>query len=72
MLLFSISFIAFGALLTSAQAPLWSQCGGQAWTGPTTCVTGALLSSLIEPVLQIIRAATLQIIHAFNPTTVAA
>ncbi|KAH7375433.1 endo-xylanase [Plectosphaerella cucumerina] len=25
-----------------AQAPLWGQCGGQGWTGPTTCVSGAV------------------------------
>ncbi|KXJ90224.1 endoglucanase type F [Microdochium bolleyi] len=24
-----------------AQAPLYGQCGGQGWTGPTTCVSGA-------------------------------
>ncbi|KAJ7578379.1 hypothetical protein C8J56DRAFT_1059835 [Mycena floridula] len=41
MLLFSISFLTFGALLTSAQSLLWHQCGGIGFTGPTTCVTGA-------------------------------
>ncbi|KAL2180604.1 endo-xylanase [Thermothelomyces heterothallicus CBS 202.75] len=25
-----------------AQSPLWGQCGGQGWTGPTTCVSGAV------------------------------
>ncbi|KAH7090951.1 hypothetical protein BKA62DRAFT_834936 [Auriculariales sp. MPI-PUGE-AT-0066] len=24
-----------------AQSPLWGQCGGQGWTGATTCVAGA-------------------------------
>ncbi|KAF3927972.1 hypothetical protein ABW20_dc0109783 [Dactylellina cionopaga] len=28
--------------LVSAQANLYGQCGGQGWTGPTTCVTGAV------------------------------
>ncbi|KAF3922933.1 hypothetical protein ABW20_dc0101242 [Dactylellina cionopaga] len=36
---------AFAALLlapaTIAQAPLYGQCGGSGWTGPTTCVSGA-------------------------------
>jgi endo-1,4-beta-xylanase len=25
-----------------AQAPLWGQCGGQGWTGPTTCASGSV------------------------------
>jgi endo-1,4-beta-xylanase len=25
-----------------AQSPLWGQCGGQGWTGPTTCASGAV------------------------------
>jgi len=25
-----------------AQSPMWGQCGGQGWTGPTTCVSGAV------------------------------
>ncbi|KAL2161728.1 hypothetical protein VTH06DRAFT_8290 [Thermothelomyces fergusii] len=25
-----------------AQSPLWGQCGGIGWTGPTTCVSGAV------------------------------
>jgi len=25
-----------------AQSPLWGQCGGQGWTGATTCVSGAV------------------------------
>ncbi|KAL2256826.1 hypothetical protein VTK26DRAFT_1068 [Humicola hyalothermophila] len=25
-----------------AQSPLWGQCGGNGWTGPTTCVSGAV------------------------------
>ncbi|KAH6692195.1 endo-xylanase [Plectosphaerella plurivora] len=25
-----------------AQSPLWGQCGGQGWSGPTTCVSGAV------------------------------
>ncbi|KAF7292930.1 Beta-xylanase [Mycena indigotica] len=27
--------------LAIAQSPQWGQCGGQTWTGPTTCVTGS-------------------------------
>ncbi|KAK6538615.1 hypothetical protein TWF694_010193 [Orbilia ellipsospora] len=30
-----------GAALASAQSPLYGQCGGVGWTGPTTCVSGA-------------------------------
>ncbi|KFA62033.1 hypothetical protein S40285_02112 [Stachybotrys chlorohalonatus IBT 40285] len=26
---------------TPSGAPVWGQCGGQGWTGPTTCVAGA-------------------------------
>jgi len=25
-----------------AQSPLWGQCGGSGWTGPTTCASGAV------------------------------
>jgi len=28
--------------VVSAQSPLYGQCGGQGWTGPTTCVAGAV------------------------------
>ncbi|KAH7098052.1 hypothetical protein BKA62DRAFT_405706 [Auriculariales sp. MPI-PUGE-AT-0066] len=24
-----------------AQSPVWGQCGGQGWPGPTTCVAGS-------------------------------
>jgi endoglucanase len=27
---------------TTAQQPLYAQCGGQGWTGTTTCVSGAV------------------------------
>ncbi|KAF3096229.1 hypothetical protein TWF569_001871 [Orbilia oligospora] len=32
------AFMAFG--LAKAQSGAWGQCGGQGWTGPTTCVSG--------------------------------
>ncbi|KAK6499931.1 hypothetical protein TWF481_010287 [Arthrobotrys musiformis] len=39
------SLVVIAALLAAvpafAQAPLWGQCGGSGWTGPTTCVSGA-------------------------------
>jgi cellulose 1,4-beta-cellobiosidase len=37
-------FVATAILLAgavSAQSPLYGQCGGQTWTGPTTCVSGS-------------------------------
>ncbi|KAH7324153.1 endo-xylanase [Stachybotrys elegans] len=30
------------AVFAQSQAPLWGQCGGEGWTGPTTCVSGAV------------------------------
>ncbi|KIO23521.1 hypothetical protein M407DRAFT_27047 [Tulasnella calospora MUT 4182] len=36
-LLIPIAAIASLALQVNAQAPLWGQCGGQGWTGPTVC-----------------------------------
>ncbi|KAJ7598555.1 endoglucanase [Mycena floridula] len=42
MALYTLSFLVFGALLSSAQSPIWGQCGGIGWTGPTTCVPGAV------------------------------
>ncbi|KAH7322692.1 endo-1,4-beta-glucanase precursor [Stachybotrys elegans] len=29
-----------GAALAQSTAPAWGQCGGEGWTGPTTCVSG--------------------------------
>ncbi|CAA7260315.1 unnamed protein product [Cyclocybe aegerita] len=45
--MFSLSAIPVSALLAllpyvSAQAPVWGQCGGQGWTGPTTCASGSV------------------------------
>ncbi|EFQ31952.1 fungal cellulose binding domain-containing protein [Colletotrichum graminicola M1.001] len=39
------SILAFAAA-ASAQAPLWGQCGGQGWSGPTTCVAGSVCTYL--------------------------
>ncbi|KAK6529745.1 hypothetical protein TWF281_008907 [Arthrobotrys megalospora] len=41
--MYSLTILAalLAAVPTFAQAPLWGQCGGQGWTGPTTCVSGA-------------------------------
>ncbi|KAF4621138.1 hypothetical protein D9613_001150 [Agrocybe pediades] len=38
-----VSLVAVVALLPSvlAQAPVWGQCGGTGFTGPTTCVAGS-------------------------------
>ncbi|PGH13971.1 alpha-L-arabinofuranosidase axhA [Polytolypa hystricis UAMH7299] len=47
----SITMIYLAALLlavlpvVSGQAQLWGQCGGNGWTGPTTCVSGACCTS---------------------------
>jgi cellulose 1,4-beta-cellobiosidase len=43
-MVFLRSLITSSALLASfayAQAPVYGQCGGQGWTGPTTCVSGS-------------------------------
>ncbi|PVF94940.1 putative pectate lyase [Serendipita vermifera] len=43
--MFSPTVISISLLLATglvqAQSPLWGQCGGNNWTGPTTCVSGA-------------------------------
>ncbi|KDR69860.1 hypothetical protein GALMADRAFT_912633 [Galerina marginata CBS 339.88] len=43
MLRFSSVALAVVALLpyASAQSPIWGQCGGTGWTGPTTCASGS-------------------------------
>ncbi|KAG8702580.1 Beta-glucosidase cel3A [Ceratobasidium sp. 395] len=33
--------VAFMATSVMAQAPVYGQCGGQGWTGPTTCAAGS-------------------------------
>ncbi|KAH7304244.1 glycosyl hydrolases family 35-domain-containing protein [Stachybotrys elegans] len=35
-------FVVLLAGRALAQQPLWAQCGGRDWTGPTTCVSGAV------------------------------
>jgi len=40
-----VSLIALAASLTPAvlaQSPIWGQCGGQGWSGATTCATGSV------------------------------
>lgn len=39
--------VSLGALVSavSAQAPLYGQCGGQGWTGATTCVSGSVCTA---------------------------
>ncbi|PPQ66218.1 hypothetical protein CVT24_000330 [Panaeolus cyanescens] len=46
-MLLSAKFIALvgfvsAAPLALAQSPVWGQCGGQGWTGPTTCEAGSV------------------------------
>ncbi|KAJ6553302.1 endo-1,4-beta-xylanase A precursor [Mycena capillaripes] len=44
MLRISVALAAVLALLpvVIGQAPIWGQCGGQGFTGPTTCATGSV------------------------------
>ncbi|KAI0061751.1 endo-1,4-beta-xylanase C precursor [Artomyces pyxidatus] len=44
MIKLASSFAAIAALLplVSAQQSVWGQCGGNGWTGPTTCVAGTV------------------------------
>ncbi|KAF8582951.1 glycoside hydrolase family 6 protein [Ramaria rubella] len=37
----AVSALLF-ALRVSAQSPIYGQCGGQGWTGPTTCAAGSV------------------------------
>jgi endo-1,4-beta-xylanase len=34
--------LALAPAAAVAQSPLWGQCGGSGWTGPTTCVSGSV------------------------------
>ncbi|KAJ7074840.1 glycoside hydrolase [Mycena belliarum] len=38
----TILVLALSLASAFAQAPEWGQCGGQGWTGPTTCVAGTV------------------------------
>ncbi|GAB1312704.1 Endo-1,4-beta-xylanase 6 [Madurella fahalii] len=41
--MYTLAFVlAIAPAAVLAQSPLWGQCGGQGWTGPTTCVSGAV------------------------------
>ncbi|KAJ6618861.1 cellulase CEL6B [Mycena sp. CBHHK59/15] len=37
-----LALLAVIPAFANAQGAVWSQCGGQGWTGPTTCVAGAV------------------------------
>ncbi|KAI0034221.1 beta-1,4-endoxylanase [Vararia minispora EC-137] len=39
----SFTFVAFAVLvrLVAAQSPVWGQCGGIGWSGPTSCAAGS-------------------------------
>jgi hypothetical protein len=37
-----LALVLSGAAVAFAQSPLWGQCGGQGWSGPTTCVSGSV------------------------------
>ncbi|KAJ7787997.1 cellobiohydrolaseII [Mycena olivaceomarginata] len=36
-----LALVSLLPVFAFAQGAVWSQCGGQGWTGPTTCVAGA-------------------------------
>lgn len=38
----TFAFLATVLPVVFAQSPIWGQCGGQGWTGPTTCVAGSV------------------------------
>ncbi|KAJ7138469.1 CEL4a mannanase [Mycena crocata] len=37
----TLLILALSLTTTLAQSPIFGQCGGQGWTGPTTCATGS-------------------------------
>ncbi|KAJ7021392.1 glycoside hydrolase, partial [Mycena alexandri] len=37
----TVLVLALAIATTLAQSPVWGQCGGVSWTGPTTCATGS-------------------------------
>ncbi|KAG0648201.1 hypothetical protein D0Z07_5535 [Hyphodiscus hymeniophilus] len=41
MKLSSTLTVSVALAVASAQQTIWGQCGGQGWTGPTTCIAGA-------------------------------
>ncbi|PVG03708.1 hypothetical protein CPB86DRAFT_694308 [Serendipita vermifera] len=43
---FRLTTILLLAIPALAQQPLWGQCGGNGWTGGTTCVSGATCTKL--------------------------
>ncbi|KAH7922900.1 glycoside hydrolase family 5 protein, cellulose binding module 1 [Leucogyrophana mollusca] len=41
---YALGFVGLSALSVRGQAALYAQCGGEGWTGATTCVSGAVCS----------------------------
>ncbi|KAJ6526490.1 CEL4a mannanase [Mycena vulgaris] len=38
----TVLILALSLTSALAQSPVWGQCGGESWTGPTTCATGSV------------------------------
>ncbi|PPQ74550.1 hypothetical protein CVT26_007942 [Gymnopilus dilepis] len=38
----ALVLLGLGAVSVNAQSPVWGQCGGQGWTGSTTCASGSV------------------------------
>ncbi|KAJ7922405.1 carbohydrate-binding module family 1 protein/Glycoside hydrolase family 5 protein [Mycena leptocephala] len=44
--IFPLALIALAASSVKGQGAVWSQCGGQGWTGATTCVAGSVCTAI--------------------------
>ncbi|KAL4861134.1 1,4-beta-D-glucan cellobiohydrolase C [Aspergillus spectabilis] len=61
--------IALLPAAATAQQTLWGQCGGQGWTGPTSCVAGAACSTQNAFYAQCLPAATTTTTQSTTTTT---
>ncbi|EJD40557.1 cellobiohydrolase [Auricularia subglabra TFB-10046 SS5] len=69
----SLAFFALATLVPAVlgQAPVWGQCGGIGWTGPTTCASGSSCVKQNDYYSQCIPGASQPTSTPTNPTSTA-
>lgn len=67
--LLSFATTGFVAAQTTSVSPLWGQCGGQNWSGPTACASGSYCYPYNPFYSQCIPASTLSVTSQTRTTT---
>ncbi|KIJ63195.1 glycoside hydrolase family 5 protein [Hydnomerulius pinastri MD-312] len=66
---YALGFVGLTALSARGQAALYAQCGGETWTGDTTCIAGAVCTYENDDYSQCLAASTTTTSAAATPTS---